>query len=157
MKKKEIFLIVLTLLLGCGYAWFFTDWFKPKSISIQHTIRPYREAWGGGRRATNTTARVSQVISFVMNRDWKLTEVKVVSAAEFQTNKYAHPTWHLVSDKQSRSVRSFVYGGRIPGMRPSVAGAEPDALLPGVTYKLIVRSGTIQGEDEFVVEASKTR
>jgi hypothetical protein len=151
MKKKEIILIILTLVLGGGYIWFFTDWFKPKVIAIQHTIRPYRDAWGPAGRATNSNSKLTHVISFVMNRDWKLNEVKVVTASEYQTNKFAHPMWHMVADKTSPATKAFVYGGVIPGMHPSVTGAEPDALQPGITYKLIVRSGTIHGEDDFEV------
>lgn len=157
MKKKEIFLIVLTVVMGGCYIWFFTDWFKPKVITIQHSIRPYRADWGPGGRGTNSVGKVTHVISFVMNREWKLNEIKVVPAAEFATNKYAHPVWHMVADSKSSATKGFIYGGVIPGMRPAVAGLEPDALQPAVAYKVIVRSGKIQGEDEFAVSKAAAR
>ena len=157
MKKKEIFLVVLTVVLAGLYIIFFTDLFAPKFIKIQHSVRPFRAAWGPGGRTTNSNDKLTYVISFVLNREWKLDEVKVVPASEFSTNKYAHPVWHMVAEKKSQPTKGFIYGGVIPGMHPSVAGAEPDSLDPGVTYKVIVRSGKIQGEDEIELNKAQAR
>jgi hypothetical protein len=157
MKKKEILLVVLTVVLAGLYIFFFTDLFAPKFIKIQHSVRPFRDAWGPGGRATNSNNKLTYVISFVLNREWKLDEVKVVTASEFSTNKYAHPVWHMVTEKQSTPTKAFIYGGVIPGMHPAVSGTEPDRLDPGVTYKLIVRSGKIQGEDDIQINKVQAR
>jgi hypothetical protein len=147
MKKKEIVLIVITAILATLYVYYFTDWFASKTIRIQHTIRPYRDVRGAGGSANRTT----QLISFVLDRNWALNEVKVVPQSEWQTNKYAHPVWHLVADSKSAPTKAFIYGGAIRGMHPAVAGIEPESLSPGVVYLLLVRSGKVQGEAEFQI------
>ena len=42
--------------------------------------------------------------------------LQVVPLAEFKTNRYAHPLWHLVSKSGSPRVNGFAYGTAIEGM-----------------------------------------
>lgn len=156
MRKKEIFLVVFAALLGALYIYYFTDWFAPKTIRIQHTIRPQRQAVLGNPTAKSGN-RTTQVISFVLDREWKLSEVKVVRLAEWQTNKSAHVVWHLISDSKSVPTRGFIYGGEIRGMHPAERGVMPDPLQPGIVYRLFIRAGKVQGEDDFEVGKSAAR
>lgn len=153
MRKKEIFLVVFTAVLGVLYVYCFTDWFAPKTIRMQHSIRPYPGARIGAQNAKSGNP-TSQVISFVLDREWKLSEVKVVPLAEWQTNKSTHVVWHLIADSKSAPTKGFVYGGEIKGMHPAERGVMPDPLQPGIVYRLFVRAGKVQGEDDF--EAGKS-
>lgn len=150
MTKKEIFLVSIVIAMGGLYAVYFSGWFGPKFIRIEHTVRPVREAWGVNGRADPNGKQVNNVM-FSLHKDYTLTSVKVVPAAEFQTNKYAHPLWHLVSKSGSGPVHALSYGYTIPGMTPSVANAEPDMLQPGVEYRLVVETRSVKGEHDFKI------
>ncbi len=144
MNKKSYILIVIALVLAGVYVAYFTTWFQPKAIQIAHTSRPVRNA-GTGPAATR--------LFFDLGDDYSLTEVKVVPLAALQTNKFAQPVWHLVSDEGSDDVRQFSYGEAIRGMDPAVAGAEPEPLQPGVVYRLFVAAGKVRGQHDFQLGA----
>jgi hypothetical protein len=141
MKKKDFMLIGLVLVLAAIYAVFFTDWFRTKTILISHTSRSMRVGAATGR------------IIFGLGDYYSLTEIKVVPLAALQTNKFAQPVWHLVSDEGSDDVNHFVYGQKINGMDPAVAGTRAEPLQPGVTYRLFVAAGKIKGQHDFQVGA----
>jgi hypothetical protein len=141
MNKKNITLIVVALVLAGVYAVFFTDWFQPRIIQISHTSRPAR------------TGAAANQITFGLGDDYSLTEIKVVPLDASQTNKFAQPVWHLVSDEGSDDVNQFHYGENINGMDPAVAGALPEPLQPGVTYRLIVTAGRAKGQHDFQLGA----
>jgi hypothetical protein len=145
MNKKYFMLIGLVLVLAGVYAAFFTDWFRPKTILISHTSRPARSA-----RSGSATTR----LSFSLGDYYSLTEVKVVPLAALQTDKLAQPVWHLVSDSGSDDVDQFFYGQKINGMDPAVAGARPEPLQPGVTYRLFVAAGKVRGQLDFHIGAA---
>ena len=136
MNKKEFVLLGLVVVLGCLYSYFFTDWFAPKTIQIEHTARPSREAGN---------------VTFALNRTFKLTSIQVVPLAEYETNQYAHPLWHLVSERGSDPAKAFAYGFPIAKMAPSVPGASPAPLVPGIKYRLIIEAGSHRGEHDFSV------
>ena len=147
MTKKGIVLSVIALLLAAAYICFFTNWFNRETIQIMAHLRPNRSA---------TIPRDSKSppvypVSFMLRRKYKLTSVKVVAAEEFATNQYAYALWHLISSSNSGSppIRSFEYGGRIPGMKPASPGGHADPLEPDVTYVLIVEAGKISGRTNF--------
>src|ERR1051326_3160390 len=108
MSKKSILLAsVLVLLVGLSL-YFNKDRFRSDSVQIGHRSVPTR-----GRRAPNAPA---ESLTFLLDRQLKLTALKVISADELATNKYAHPVWDLVSDSNSVPVKTFVYGANIRGM-----------------------------------------
>ncbi len=152
MPKKQLVLLVVAVLLLCGYAYYFTDWFASESIQIVHTIRPYSPPRRTRGRSTEENPAVNAV-SFGFNRKYQLTEVKVIPVSDLATNKYAHPIWHLVSESNSVPTKAFVYGMNIEGMHPKVPGARPDPLQPGVAYRLFIETGDIKGEHEFKTTA----
>ena len=78
--------------------------------------------------------------------------LKVVSAAELATNKYAPALWNLVSESNSVPIKDFNYGAPIQGMHPAIKGAPPDPLEPGVKYRLFVETHSLKAEHEFMPE-----
>jgi hypothetical protein len=134
-------LIFAALALLSAYAIFFTDWFAPRTVAIFHLNRslPARAGQGPGRT----------VLIFGLNRNLRLTEIRVVPLAEYQTNQNTLPLWHLVSDSNSVPVKSFFYGQSIRGLKPAVPGARPQPLTNEVTYLLLATAGKIKGEHQF--------
>ena len=55
----------------------------------------------------------------------------------------------MVSDSNSVPIKELVYGMYIRGMRPSVKGATPDPLQPGVKYRLLIEAGPLKAEHDF--------
>jgi len=148
MTKKEITLVVFTVILAGVYLCCFTDWLKEKHINIEHTVRP--NVVVPGRRG-NPVNPSPYVISFSLGREYKLTSVMVVPAAEFHANPQVHPLWHLVGDAKSAPTRFVVYGMPIAGMKPLVTGTEAEPLTPGVEYRLLVAAGRTRGEHAFKI------
>jgi len=156
MSRKEYFLVGLVVVLVGLYAVFFTDWFRPKSMRIEHSTRSLREAWsGGGQRVDMTGKRELGNVMFALHWNYKLTSVKVVPLAEYQTNKYARPLWELVAKSGSEPVDGFAYGMAVSGMSPARPMPEPDPLVPGVEYRLIVMAGSVKGEHDFKLEGAQ--
>jgi len=141
MTKKNWLLLAVFAVLALVYVVYFTAWFKPKTVQIYHTMRTlhFRKAKAGA----------SPSLLFGINQKLKLTEVKVVPAAEFQTNPNTLPLWHLVSDSNSVPVNSFFYGKPIRGMKPAVKGANPQPLVTNVIYHLMITAGKFKGEHDF--------
>lgn len=111
MTKRNWTLVAVALALGVIYACFFTDWFKTKSIRILYTLPPFQTRFSQGG---------SPAPAFGFSHPFKLTEIKVVPLAEFQTNSRVLPLWHLVSDSNSAPIKFFFYGARIRGLKPEV-------------------------------------
>jgi hypothetical protein len=152
ISKKEIVLVALVVVMAGLYVYYFTDWFRPKYIRIEYTVRSLREAWGGNGRRTDLAEKQPHNVTFSLHKDYRLTSVEVVKLAESQTNKYAHALWSLTSRSGSEPVNSIAYGMPIEGMEPSVVGT-PDAepLEPGVEYRLLVQARSIKGTNVFSV------
>ncbi len=55
----------------------------------------------------------------------KLTEIKVVPLAAWQTNQGILPVWHLVASSNSVPIKLFFYGQRIRGLKPEVRARRP--------------------------------
>jgi hypothetical protein len=146
MNKKNFILVGLVFLAAIAYVVFFTHWFRPQIIStISHSSRFLRAARG---------ARGSEpALIFSLGGYYELTDVKVVSLAEFQTNKLTLPLWHLVSESGSDSISTFSYGENISGMDPATESALPEPLKPGVAYRLFVAAGKARGQHDFYVGA----
>ena len=141
MTKKNWLLLLLLIALGAVYAVYFTSWFKPKVIRIFHTYRDLhtRQAREGAMTSLN----------FGVDHVMQLTDVRVVPADGFQTNKNILPLWHLVTDSNSAPVKSFFYGQYIQGMKPAIKGTHPESLETNVPYLLVLTSGRIKGEHSF--------
>jgi len=152
MSKKEWTLITLVLVLGGVWVVFFSGWFGPKVIRIEHSVRSARESWGPeGRRVPAPGKQDVGNVSFTLHKNYRLTSVKVVPAADIRTNKYAHAAWHLVAKNGSQPVDSLAYGLPVAGMTAYSAGVQPEPLVPGVEYRLLVEAGSWKGERDFEI------
>jgi hypothetical protein len=155
MSKKEYVLIGLVVVLVGVYAVWFTEWFRPKIMRIEHSTRSLRSAWGtGGQRVDMTDKEGLGNVTFALHQNYKLTSVKVVPLQEFLTNKYVPPVWELVSKSGSTPVDGFSYGMSIQGMTSARSALQPDPLLRGVEYRLLVAAGGVRGEHDFKLEGS---
>ena len=148
MTRKSRILIGFAFALAIIYAVFFANWFKPATIKIYHVTRPSGYAMQTRREVP------APPITFNLQGDYKLTEIKVVSLAAWQANQITLPVWHLVADSDPDPVESFVYGQPIRGMKPAVPGAQPQALEPNVAYRLFVTAGRARGQHDFKISSS---
>ena len=135
------------LVLAGTYACLFTGWFKPQTIEIYHTLR-------SSGHVAQTRRDAPATLLFGLASRLKLTEIKIVPLAEWQTNQSAPPIWHLVSDSNSVSVNVFSYGQRIRGMKPAVSGARPQPIETNIAYRLFVSAGKIKGQHDFEIGVS---
>jgi hypothetical protein len=141
MTKKNLVLLLFTLGLAVVYAIWFTDWFHPVALRISHTHRDLHPHLQHGNALPG--------LKFGVNGEFRLTEIKVVPLAGYETNHNILPLWHLVSDSNSVPVKTFFYGEYIRGMRPNFKGAGPEALETNVTYRMFVRAGKAAGQHDF--------
>ena len=144
MTKKNWCLIGIAAVLAAVYIAFFTEWFKPQTVKIFHTSR--------NLRVRNPQIGALPGLIFGMNRQLKLTDIKVVPVNALETNRNNLPVWHLISDSNSVPVKSFFYGQVIRGLKPAVQGSRPQALATNVTYRLIIEAGKIRGEHDFEIK-----
>ena len=134
-------------LLAIAYAVWFTNWFRPDTVAIFHTVRNVRT-----RHQPRGGAMPSLI--FGLDRQLKLTEVRVVPLAAWQTNHNVLPLWHLVATSNSQPVKAFSYGQFIRGMKPAVTNSRPQLLEPQLSYRLIVTAGNISGQHDFHLEGN---
>ena len=145
MTKNGIALSVVLVVLAGLYIRFFTDWFSKETIQIIPQIRPGRAS----SIPRPAGAPPVSPVSFAFDGKYRLTSVKVVSADDYATNKYANPLWYLISDSNSIPTKAIVYGFPVKGMKPKVPQARPDPLLPGVPYIMMVEAGNIKAQTNF--------
>jgi hypothetical protein len=149
MTKKNIFLIVLALLLAGLSFYLNRDRFRSETIQIGERWTQPR-TWMLRRNQKSS----GPVLMFLFDRQLTLTSVKVVPVSDLQTNKYPHPIWELVTDSNSIPVKDFVYGFPIRGMKPSVKGATADPLQANTQYRLFIEAGSKKAEHDFTGPAS---
>jgi hypothetical protein len=101
------------------------------------------------RRSKRAADTATDPVFFAFDRKLKLTSLKVIPVHEIETNKYPHPIWALISNSNSVPVAVWSYAVPIQGMHPSVKGATPDPLEPGVTYRLIIEAGKLKAQHDF--------
>ena len=152
MSKKEYVLIGLVVVLIGVYAIWFTDLFRPRIMRIEHSTRSARSAGGtSAERVATTESDGLGNVSFALHHNYKLTSIKVVPLQEFLTNKYVPPVWEMVSKSGSSPVDGFSYGMGIKGMTSARSAMQPEPLLPGVEYRLLVVAGRVHGEHDFKI------
>jgi hypothetical protein len=144
MTKKNIFLIVLVLLLAGLSFYLNKDRFRAPTIQIgERWIEPRR--WMVRRNEKPP----SRVLMFLLDKKTELTSVKVIPLEDIRTNKYPHAIWELTTESNSIPVKEFVYGLPIRGMKPSVKGATADPLESGIQYRLFVEAGSRKTSHDF--------
>ena len=157
MSRKEFILAGVVVMLAGAYAVFFTDWFRAGVMRIEHSVRSQRDAWSGSRRVDPAGRLDVGNVTFALHRSYKLTSVKVLPLARYQTNKFTPPVWELVSKSGSAPVDGFSYGMKITGMTPSSRSLTPEPLEPGVEYRLVVTAGSLTGEHDFKLAGAARR
>ena len=149
MSTKSVLLVVVALVLGSVYAYWFTDWFRPGDIQILVQARP------SNRNGRLITPGQVLPVSFAFERKFLLTEVRVVSIEEEKTSKRPHAVWHLISDSNSVPTKSLIYGDPVRGMKPKIPRAKPEMLQPDVPYRLYVKAGSKwSGHADFKTKAT---
>ena len=146
MNNRSIFLVALAIVLGATYGYFFTDWFKKKQIQISFRTFP-------GRAVKSDV----EPIMFLLDKQYKLTSIKVVASDGLTTNKLPHVLWHLISETNAVPVTDFGYGERLKGMKPSVSKIVAEKLVPEAKYRIIVDAGKVHGEREFTARATAVK
>ena len=152
MTKNGYVLLTVALLLGAAYAYFFTDLFHREQIQIIPQIRPGRPS----NVSRSGDIPPTYPVSFLFDRKYELTSLKVVPAQEFATNKYVTPTWYLVSDSNSVPTKNVIYGLMPKGMKPAVARMRPEPLQPNMPYLLLIEAGRIKGQTNFFTKEMMT-
>ena len=148
MTRKHWALLVIAVLLGGLSLYLNKDWFAGDNIHMYHRSRPPRAGMFRAKRKDDNPA--INPIMFGFDHRQKLTSIKVVPALEVETNKYAHALWHLISESNSVPVKDFTYGAPIQGMHPAIKGALPDALEPGVKYRMFVETASLKTQHDFI-------
>ena len=146
MTKKVWMLIALAVALGGFSLYLNKDWFAKDHIQIYDRSRPARAVF---RRGGAADSAIDPIV-FGFDRKLMLNSLKVIPLSALETNKYAQPVWHLVSDSNSLPIKAFTYGMKIPGMRPAVADVRLQPLEPDVKYRLLIEAGAFKGEHDFV-------
>lgn len=145
MTKKNWMLAGLAIVLAAVYVVYFTDWFRPKTMQIYHTIRvlPARNTVRG------KPVPATPQLLFGLSRQFALTEITVFPLSALATNHNPMPVWHVVSESNSIPLKSFAYGQNIRGLKPFVAGIKPQPLESNVVYRMIVEAGVVKGQHDF--------
>lgn len=146
MAKKQWYLLAVLIVLAAVYVCAFTNWGRRPAIQISHAAfsRPMRVL----RPAVRAGNVNRPIVRFDLDRSYRLTEVKVVRLADWQTNKSTLPIWHLISDSNSVPTRRFFYGVPIRGMNP-IMHVRPEPLETNVIYRLFLTAGAAQGRHDF--------
>jgi hypothetical protein len=146
MTKKNWLSLLIVLALATVYAICFTNWFKPQTVQIFHTVR---EMHFRRKKADD-----EPVLLFGLSKQLGLTEIKVVPLAAYEKDPHVLPVWHLVSDSNSVPVRDFPYGRTLRGMKPAVTGARAEELDTNLVYRLFITAGKITGHNDFYLGAN---
>lgn len=153
--KREVMLVSAAVVLGGLYLCFFTNFFSgAKPLQVYAQVRFAATAFNH-QKAPKADDIEAMPISFTFDGKYQLTELKVVNADEYKTNKYAHIMWHMISDRASVPTKGFLYGSKIQGMKPSIPRGKPDALQPDTNYLLLVTAGKQRGEVPFRTKAPR--
>jgi len=143
-------MLILLLVLTAVYVFYFTDWFKPKIISISSTSRVF------GRRPANSAGygTVTIPVTFSLDPQCRPTDIKVVPLAAWQTNPSTPPVWHLVYNSNAAPVKIFFYGQRLRGLKPEIPGVQAEPLQPNVTYRMFLAAGRAKGQHDFEIKTA---
>ena len=140
MFSKQNMLLALAIMLAGTYVYFFTDWINRPRIQIIAQTRPIQP---------RGPVALVYPVSFLLDGNYRLTSVKVVPLRGYQTNKFVPPLWHLIAFTNTPPTQGFLYGQRLPGMKPSISNAPPQRLQPTTDYRLLVEAGRSRGQIDF--------
>ena len=136
MNARNWTFVGAAVLLVALSAYLFTDWFSAAPIRIGSRIFPGRGA-GADR------------IVFYLDREYKLTSIKVLVEATADSDPKAATMWQLAAATNSAPVTDFGYGERIKGMKIPLGMDNAKPLKAGVQYRLLVAAGSKVGTFGF--------
>ena len=151
MEKKQRLLLLLVVPVLAVLLYLSRDWFATENIQIASTIRPNRLPERQQKRLGPAVNARPYTVSFFFNRKCELKSVKVVKVHEFETNRFAHPLWELISDSNSVPVKTITYGVPVRRMRPPVKGAQADMLEQNVPYRLLLKTADQEASYDFTL------
>jgi hypothetical protein len=135
MSKKTAILIFVAVVLAAVSCYLWFDSMPPSKIQIAYRIIP-----------TGNTG----TIVFYLDPAYPMTRIKVMTAADAQSNPHPHALWEIVPETKPVTKTQFVYGESIPGMKPFIPGSKAEALDPGTKYFLLVNfAKNVRGECTF--------
>ena len=140
MFSKQNVLIILAVVLAGIYVYYFTDWINRPRIQIIAKTRPIQPRGSQG---------TVYPVSFLLDGQYHLSSVKVVPLSEYVTNRFVRPLWHLIAYTNAPPSQGFLYGERLPGMKPSSTNTRPEQLRPSTVYRLLVEAGRSKGQIDF--------
>jgi len=146
MNKNTIVLVIIAVILGAVYLYYFTDWFQKETIQVIPTIRSTGKVGNIPRSKGDPPV---YPVSFAFSGKYQLTSVKVVAADDLRTNKFPVPLWELISDSHSIPTKSLIYGVPPRGMKPSIPRARAQPLMPDVDYVVLLAAGKIKAQTNF--------
>ena len=149
MTRKQWMLIVLAVVLGGISLYLNRDWFAGDNIHIYHRSLPSRSGLFRRNRPAPADDSLVNPVLFGFDRKLKLTSIQVFPLSAIETNKYALPIWHLVSESNSAPTKDLTYGAPVRGMHPKVPGATPDQLQPGEKYRLMIETASLKAQHDF--------
>jgi hypothetical protein len=141
MFSKQNLLLILAVALAGIYVYYFTDWINRPRIQIIAQTRPIQP---------RGPVALVYPVSFQLDGQYRLSSVKVVPLAGYETNKFVPALWHLVAYTNTPPSQGFLYGQRLPGMKPSISNAPAGRLQPTTAYRLLVEAGRSKGQIDFV-------
>jgi hypothetical protein len=151
-RTKLVLTLLLIVSLGSLALYLNKDWFEKKPIQISYRVSPWMKDVRKGR---SRGPDLGSPVVFSLNAYYKLTGVKVVVAAEVETNKYAHALWELTTQSNSTPIASFSYGERLRGMTTKIKNAQPEPLEPDVTYRLLITTPDKEAHHDFTTTPPK--
>jgi hypothetical protein len=144
MKNKMIIVSLLGL-IGLSIYLLLARGCKGEYLRIHAVLRP---APKGAPTQRGVTPMYDVAFSF--NQRYPLTSLKVVAAADAATNKHPVALWHVIADERKMPVKSVTYGKIPPGMKPAVAGLEPESLQPNTEYLVLVEAAGMKAQTNFI-------
>jgi hypothetical protein len=149
MTTRNIFQIILVLTLVGFLLYLNRDWFTPEKVQIFHRAGPALRFHQPGQPDNKLVIPVF----FEFNHKLKLTSVKVVPASDINSNQFLLPIWELTPVSRPVATKGFEYGADVPGMKPVRPDSSPGLLEPGKRYKLVIQTGSLTAEHDFIAEA----
>ncbi len=148
-RNKVILSTAVLLAIASLYLYEYRDAVFGRPIQISHTMRLRLVM---ARRRPSQLSQLSPIIpTFTLGDEYRLSSVKVIKLDELKAKGYARPLWEMVSDSKSYPTRDFLYGRGIPGMHPKVAEADPEPLETNVNYRILITSGRLKGQHDFII------
>jgi len=147
---KKIVLVTVIVLVGVIYYFLYHDFFTEPGIQIHVSTRP-KISFNPRRPKPGMT---DQIVLISLGKEYKLTSLKVIPVEDIKTNKFPHAIWDLTSESNSAPVEGFPYGTKIHGMHATVKGLEPEPLVSGAEYRIMVEANKIKGQHDFKTPAA---